>query len=80
MYTCYGCNLAYHARCSVAPVLSRRLRFEEDFLCPDCLRDCVDPKAPIVTMSMEEDTAGDGEDGSGVVSMVALVSSAAHQW
>ena len=76
VYTCYGCNLAYHARCSVAPVLSRRLRFEEDFLCPDCLRDCVDPKAPIVTMSMEEDTAGDGEDGTGVVSMVALVSSA----
>ena len=75
VYTCYGCNLAYHARCSVAPVLSRRLRFEEDFLCPDCLRDCVDPNAPIVTMSMEEDTADGGDGDGGVVSMVATVPS-----
>jgi hypothetical protein len=58
--TCYGCNLAYHPRCSVAPVLARRLRLEEDFLCPDCLRDCVDPDSPVVVLT----TAGEeGVDG-----------------
>ena len=66
LYTCYGCNLAYHPRCSVAPTLARRLRFEENFLCPDCLRDCVEPNAPLVPQgeAEEADTNGEG-DGDG---------------
>ena len=62
---CYGCNLAFHPRCSVRPVLGRRLRGHEEFMCPDCLRDCVDTSAPEAVVT----------DG-GVVNMVALVSSA----
>ena len=46
VYGCYGCNLAFHPRCSVRPLLARRLTDKEEFLCPDCLRDCVDPASP----------------------------------
>ena len=49
---CYSCNLAFHARCSVQPVLARRLRTTEEFMCPDCLRDCVDPDAPEVHVTV----------------------------
>ena len=42
LYLCYGCNLAYHPACSVRPVLARPLADAEEFLCPDCLRDCVE--------------------------------------
>ena len=55
LYMCYGCNLAYHPRCSVRPVLNRRLRENEDFLCPDCLRDCVDLNATLPALPAPAD-------------------------
>jgi hypothetical protein len=45
LYMCYGCNTAYHPKCSVDPVLFRKLKDNEEFLCPACLRDCVDKNA-----------------------------------
>ena len=53
VYTCYGCNLAFHPKCSVSPVLDRPLRVDEEFLCPDCLRDCVDQDAPLVQTTVQ---------------------------
>ena len=56
VYGCYGCNLAFHPRCSVRPLLARRLTDKEEFLCPDCLRDCVDPASPHVEITLQDGT------------------------
>ena len=74
VYSCYGCNLVFHPKCSVRPLLSRPLREEEEFMCPDCLRDCVDPNAPTVEVSV----AGDNSVAEAPV--VAVVTAAKPSW
>ena len=74
VYNCFGCNLVFHPHCSVRPLLSRRLRTTEEFLCPDCLRDCVDPDSPTVEVTMAE---GDGDGGAPHV--VAMAACASHE-
>ena len=74
VYNCFGCNLVFHPHCSVRPLLSRRLRTTEEFLCPDCLRDCVDPDSPTVEVTMAE---GDGDGGAPQV--VATAACASHE-
>ena len=68
VYNCYGCNLVFHPRCSVRPLLSRRLRTTEEFMCPDCLRDCVDPNSPTVEVTIANQ-----------VHTVGFVASVAHE-
>ena len=74
VYSCYGCNLVFHPKCSVRPLLSRPLREEEEFMCPDCLRDCVDPNAPTVEVSV----AGDNSVAEAPV--VSVVTAAEPSW